>query len=389
MAEFKPFSRCRGALAEVGRPVGLLMLAACWLGLPGLDGASGAQTPDPVEDDLFQSKHELVLVEGLDAEITKDGLLRQRIHAETAWLDEKEQILDLKALRVSFHDGDEPKGEAKSGRGRIWLTDRPEENIAAHDLLLTDTVRYYTPEGGIVQSPEMRFTNTDAVMRSDKGYVKQLTLESQQELNEFFSGDFFEYVKADQFQYTPRGDVMMAGSVGWESPKLSVLCDRLTANPVEKTIIAEGSPLTMRQGESVIVLCDRFHYDSAARTTLLQGDAVIYQTSGANTTKMSADTIRIVEGEDGENTVTLEGRKRASGESIGQPPAFPRLNRRPTYSKLIESDPSAPEPASDQNFILGRGDRFEIKLLIEDQSFDSWTEYNAFLRKINQPELLP
>lgn len=124
--------------------------------------------------DTAADDHPRILMQNVRCQITKQGVLSQEIKAAAGNMDQKEDILDLTQLNVKFYDGATSKGQASGGFGRVWLKDRPAEKISSHDVLLREHVLYQTPEGWLLQTPEMRYTSADSMLRSDKGYVQQM-----------------------------------------------------------------------------------------------------------------------------------------------------------------------------------------------------------------------
>lgn len=141
--------------------------------------AAGAAKKSPTQSATANpggglGRHPSIEIQDFKSQVTRNGLKMQQIQARSGRMDETERILDLKDLRVKFFDAGTTKGEAVCGTGRVWLMDRPKEKISNHDILLKDRVTYHTSEGWIVQTPQMRYTKADSMLRSDKGYLKQM-----------------------------------------------------------------------------------------------------------------------------------------------------------------------------------------------------------------------
>lgn len=178
------------------------------LGLPALAGAqekAGAKQAPAEKKAMGEADQDFerpsIVFEGVKSEIHHDGVRLQEIASDWARLDEEDQTLDMRNMRVKFFDVDQGttststtktgapptvpvpgtekvKGTANAGTARTWLKDRPEDHAATHDMFLSDKVIYRTNDGWILMTPEMHYTSGDSMLRSDKGYIKQLPLKS-------------------------------------------------------------------------------------------------------------------------------------------------------------------------------------------------------------------
>lgn len=115
-----------------------------------------------------------IVLSNFRSQITRAGVKTQEIAAREGRLDEVTNVLDLEGLNVRFYDEGTSKGQANCGAGRVWLKDRPREGVSRHDVLLTSQVTYQTAEGWLLKAPMMKFTQADGLLRSNRGYTKQL-----------------------------------------------------------------------------------------------------------------------------------------------------------------------------------------------------------------------
>jgi hypothetical protein len=163
----------RGTLLGGGLSVLILSLTAC--------GADPTALGDPAPGIVAngESEHESIIFEDIRTEITRGNQRLQQIQARWGIYDREEETLDLQDLEITFFSKGEQVGEARCGRGMLWLTDDhlEKEGHGRHDVLLTDDVWYHTSEGWIVRTPRMRYTHLDTTLRSDHGYVKQIPVD--------------------------------------------------------------------------------------------------------------------------------------------------------------------------------------------------------------------
>lgn len=122
----------------------------------------------------FEPGNPLLILEGVRCQVHRQGNIRQDMTAKAGRYDEEENILDLDQLHVQFQDQGKALGELACGGGRVWTSDRPKEQIHAHDMLLQQTVRLQTPERIMLETPEMRYNALESRLWSDKGFKKQL-----------------------------------------------------------------------------------------------------------------------------------------------------------------------------------------------------------------------
>jgi hypothetical protein len=152
--------------------VALLMLAAAagWLAAQSEPPrAPTREVPRPAAPTDEPS----ITMEGFKTEVTSRGKLQQRIEAEWGRMDERENSIELRNLRLIFYDQGEFRGEARCGGGLLWLAARPTENIGANDVLLTNDVTYRSRDGEWIQTPSMRYVNASRSLSSSAGYIHQ------------------------------------------------------------------------------------------------------------------------------------------------------------------------------------------------------------------------
>jgi len=124
--------------------------------------------------EALASKHPAIIIEDFQTEVHRDGVKLQEIQAAWGLMDQVDQTIDMRALRVKFYDNGQFKGEAVSGTGRTWLKDRPEEQAMAHDLLMTKTATLRTSDGILLRSPRMEYRSTSDTLSSNAGFVQQI-----------------------------------------------------------------------------------------------------------------------------------------------------------------------------------------------------------------------
>jgi len=155
--------------------VGVLLALIAGLAWSGdEDRAPEEPKARPVPEE--QEDHATITLRGFQTELTRDGLPMQRLHAEWGRYDQVEEILDLRDLEATFFSKGRKIGEARCGRGQIWLSDRhlKKTGHGRQDVLLTDDVQYRTMAGCVIQSPRMLYTSGDATIRSGDPYIKQV-----------------------------------------------------------------------------------------------------------------------------------------------------------------------------------------------------------------------
>jgi hypothetical protein len=111
---------------------------------------------------------------GVTTEVTREGQTVERISAEWARFDEKDRILHMRKTELRFYDRGAIKDVVASGKGTLWLNERPGEGIGRNDLLLEQDVVYQTSAGWLLRSPKMRFDYANSVLRTDAGFVKEM-----------------------------------------------------------------------------------------------------------------------------------------------------------------------------------------------------------------------
>jgi hypothetical protein len=139
-----------------------------------------------------------MVIEGFHAQMHRDGVPQQEVRAAWGHIDETVNIIDLRQMQLRFYDRSAPgkvRGEARAGAGRMWLDDTPAEQAGRKDVLLSKNVLYSTPDGMLLQTPELRYRDADRLLSSDKGYVKQLPMKTG-----FFVG------KGDRFEVKLQSD---------------------------------------------------------------------------------------------------------------------------------------------------------------------------------------
>lgn len=183
----------RKRACRLGLLAGCLALGAGML-LPAKDKKSEPAVVDPQMD----SNHPTLILEGFNAQVTRDGLPRQTVAAEWAQMDEAEHFLTLRRVQSRFFAKGELQGEARCGYAQTWLRDRPEENIHRNDMRLSDKVFYQMKQGWMLQTAQMNYSSRNETLVSDQPYVKQLPMK-----NGFLigKGDGFT-IKLDKAQNT-------------------------------------------------------------------------------------------------------------------------------------------------------------------------------------------
>jgi len=124
--------------------------------------------------EALASKHPEIIIEDFQTQVHRDGIKLQEIKAAWGLMDQIDQTIDMRALRVKFYDNGLFKGEAVSGTGRTWLKDRPEEQAQAHDLIMDKTATMLTNDGILLRSPRMEYRSTSDTLTSDAGFIKQI-----------------------------------------------------------------------------------------------------------------------------------------------------------------------------------------------------------------------
>jgi len=371
--------------------VGLWML----MDLPDSEAQPATSSPGTLPEDIFDLDSEQIILEDFQTEITEQDETQHRISASWARLNESDEIIDMKGLSVEFYSDNRPRGEATSGYGRIWLEDSEEDGRSRNDLLLSETVRYYTikqeddeeaaQQGEwVLETPLMLFTSDDSTLRSDKGYVKQMPMESGA-LGSVFSGEYFDRVRADRIQYDAQGSVAMRGNVRYESQALGIVGQSLAVDTESKVIQGAGDPLWLHRGVDMQAQCGKFVYDTEAGRIQLTEEPVVYQLAEGKVQRIRAGVVNMMEDESGRLGVSLRGGPggRFEIDRIDEVPDSPIV--------LPGSAPKPAEAAADSagQFLVGRGERFEIKVNLAANTFDTWTEYTAILEKTEQPVILP
>lgn len=148
------------------------------------------------------------VLEGFSHYVTKDGIRRSRVEADTAFFYEPTQITQLKKVRVVFFDGRGEEGStltAKEGTYR-WQ----DGSMEAHG-----TVVVVSPDGRRLQSDTLKFDNGTNTISTNTHFTFDRGSEHL-EGNSFRSDPDFKNVVTDK----PRG---VAGNgmllPGQEAPK--------------------------------------------------------------------------------------------------------------------------------------------------------------------------
>lgn len=117
-------------------------------------------------------------MEGFVSQVYEGSQLRHRIQAGAGRMLDESQIVELSGLDVRFYDESGELGELSGACGRMWLKTLPGEAHAQNDIVLSGGVRFERSGGWVVEAPEMVYTHADAVIRSDKGFRKQMKMKN-------------------------------------------------------------------------------------------------------------------------------------------------------------------------------------------------------------------
>jgi LPS export ABC transporter protein LptC len=148
------------------------------------------------------------ILEGFSHYVTKDGIRRSRVEADTAYFYEPTQVTELKKIRVVFFDGQGEEGSTLTGKtgSYRWQDGSMEAN---------GSVVVVSPDGRRLKTESLRYDNASNTISTNTHFTFDRGSEHL-EGNSFRSDPDFKNVVTDK----PRG---VAGNgmllPGQEAPK--------------------------------------------------------------------------------------------------------------------------------------------------------------------------
>jgi len=148
------------------------------------------------------------ILEGFSHYVTKDGIRRSRVEADTAYFYEPTQVTELKKIRVIFFDGQGEEGSTLTGKtgSYRWQDGSMEAN---------GSVVVVSPDGRRLKTESLRYDNASNTISTNTHFTFDRGSEHL-EGNSFRSDPDFKNVVTDK----PRG---VAGNgmllPGQEAPK--------------------------------------------------------------------------------------------------------------------------------------------------------------------------
>jgi hypothetical protein len=148
------------------------------LGALGMAGLAGCGATGRTGSGADAGREPLLVLTGVRAEVMEGPVIKERVNASSARMDDVNKTLQLRDMTVVFYDEGTKKGEAFAGKGTLWMQDDPEKGIARNDMALESPVRYASVDGMLLESPAMRYRNDQDLLESQSGFVKQVPSES-------------------------------------------------------------------------------------------------------------------------------------------------------------------------------------------------------------------
>lgn len=106
-----------------------------------------------------ESSEQTINMSGVEAYITKDGEIQQKIEAAKAQLFEAQRTVEMEDLGITFYSDDKPVGVVNSDKGIFYLAEDQEKHVNKNDFTLLNNVRYTAEDGTTLETKEIRWNS--------------------------------------------------------------------------------------------------------------------------------------------------------------------------------------------------------------------------------------